>query len=66
MTGTRRWKAGMAGLLAATVAAAAQAESQLGPIFGSAVAEEPQSGALAVVGVGLLVLSVFAKRRRDP
>ena len=66
MNGMGRWTAGIAGLLAATVATAAQAESELGPIFGSTVTDEPQSGALAVVGVGLLVLSAFAKRRRDP
>ena len=66
MNGMGRWTTGMAGLMAVTTTATAQAESQLGPIFGAAMAEEPQSGALAVVGLGLLVLSAFAKRRRDP
>lgn len=66
MNGMGRWTMGMAGLLAAATTAAAQAESQLGPVFGATMAEETQSGALAVVGVGLLVLSAFAKRRRDP
>jgi hypothetical protein len=57
----------MLGMLAATATTAAQADSQLGSVFGNPMlADEPQSGALAVVGVGLLVLSAFAKRRRDP
>jgi hypothetical protein len=57
----------MMGLAATTAAGAAQAETAMGSVFGSALLQEnPQSGVLAVVGVGLLVLSAFAKRRRDP
>ncbi len=57
----------MFGALAMTASAAAQADSQVGPVLGRPLlGDEPQSGVLAVVGVGLLVLSVFAKRRRDP
>ena len=57
----------MLGMLATSATTVAQADSQLGPVLGSTMlADEPQSGALAVVGVGLLVLSAFAKRRRDP
>jgi len=57
----------MMGMAATTAAGAAQAENAIGSVFGSALLQEnPQSGVLAVVGVGLLVLSAFAKRRRDP
>lgn len=57
----------MMGLAATTAASAARAESAVGSVFGSELLQEnPQSGVLAVVGVGLLVLSAFAKRRRDP
>ena len=57
----------MMGLAATTAAGAAQAESAVGSVFGSELLQEnPQSGVLAVVGMGLLVLSAFAKRRRDP
>ena len=53
----------MMGAVAITASTATQAGSEYGrPLL----TEEPQSGVLAVVGVGLLVLSVFAKRRRDP
>lgn len=55
------------GAVALTASAAVQANSELGTVLGRPMlSEEPQSGVLAVVGVGLLVLSAFAKRRRDP
>jgi hypothetical protein len=57
----------MMGLLAATATTAAQAETTAGSVFGRQLLHDnPQSGVLALVGVGLLVLSVFASRRRDP
>lgn len=60
---TKSW---MAGLLALATTATAQAKSHTGPLLdGMAVVEEPGGSALALVGVGLMVLSVFA-RRRDP
>jgi hypothetical protein len=64
MNGMGKWTMGMVAIAAST---AAQAEGQLGPVFGTVLLhEEPQSAVLAMVGVGLLVLTVFAKRRRDP
>ena len=57
----------MMGLAAPAAAGTAQAETAVGSVFGRELLQEnPQSGVLAVVGVGLLVLSAFAKRRRDP
>lgn len=64
MNGMGKWTMGVVAMAAST---AAQAEGQLGPVFGTPLLhDEPQSAVLAVVGVGLLVLTVFAKRRRDP
>ena len=60
---TKGW---MGGLLALATTTSAQAEGKLGPLLEQMdVSDAPRSGALAVVGVGLMVLSVFA-RRRDP
>lgn len=57
----------MIGLAATTTAGAAEAETAVGSVFGRHLLDQnPQSGVLALVGVGLLVLSVFANRRRDP
>jgi preprotein translocase subunit SecF len=57
----------MMGLAATTTAGAADAETAVGSVFGRELLDQnPQSGVLALVGVGLLVLSVFANRRRDP
>jgi hypothetical protein len=57
----------MMGLMSATATTAAQAEGAVGSVFGAPLLQDnPQSGVLAVVGVGLLVLSAFAKRRSDP
>ncbi len=56
-----------ASLMISLVASAAQAEAPLGSVFGNAVNSDlPEAGSLAVVGMGLLVLSVFASRRRGP
>ena len=49
------------------VASAAHAAADLGSVFGTTVNSDlPEAGSLAVVGMGLLVLSVFASRRRGP
>ena len=57
------WTAGLVAL-AATVTA--EATSRIGLLVdGMALDEESSGSALALVGVGLMVLSVFA-RRRDP
>ncbi len=58
---TRRFLASLAG---AANAAVAQAEAELAPVVTRA--EEPQTATLAVVGLGLLVLSAIARRRNDP
>jgi hypothetical protein len=57
----------MMGVLAATATSAAESDTATGSVFGRQLLHDnPQSGVLAVVGVGLLVLSVFGKRSRDP
>ena len=59
-------KGWMGGLLALATTATAQADGQISPLLEQmAVVDEPRSAALAVVGMGLMVLSVFA-RKRDP
>lgn len=58
---TQRFLASLAG---AAGTAVAQAEAELAPLIKRA--EEPQTGTLAVVGLGLLVLSAIARRRNDP
>ena len=54
----------LAGLGGAVTTVGAQAEAELAPVL--VHAEEPQSAALAFVGLGLLVLSAIARRRNDP
>ena len=66
-----RWVARLAKLAASIVtsmvASAAHAAADLGSVFGTTVNSDlPEAGSLAVVGMGLLVLSVFASRRRGP
>ena len=59
----KRWTGG---LLTLAATATAQAEGKISPLLEQmAVVDEPRSAALAVVGMGLMVLSVFA-RKRDP
>ena len=60
---TKGW---MSGLLALATTATAQADGQISPLLEPmSVGDEPRTGALALVGMGLMVLSVFA-RKRDP